>query len=302
MRTLVIVMCALAIGGCANKRPDAAVDRYINQELAPHLAKILAARAWLRRHQGGRRREPRQPGEPDPPAHRCCAAVTQAADGLSKLTPPPSIEYLHAGLLDIAKEEQAAVADMSAALAPVDVAKFKAGHDRLMSIQERVVAWEGKLDTALREHAVTMKPLPDVDIPKPREQAPTPPAAAGFAAPCDPATKVVTGGAVVECTLTEGYELCGAGKATFHPNGKPKTCTSEMMFAPPETEAGTPKDQVVLCGPGELTRGADGVVEACTLASDMVGTTRVGKGAKVTLGAKAKVTQVILGDGLVIKP
>jgi hypothetical protein len=303
MKSAVLAICVCVLGACGKKRaPDPAVDRYINQELAPHLAKVSAARAGY---------DDISAAMIDTPdnlpnlTHRLTDAalpfLTQALDGIGKVTPPEHVKYLHDALLALVTEERAAIEEMSKALDPIDLAAFKQGHERMMEVQPSRLRWNDKLEGVLGEYAIKMNELPDVDVPKPRPRRPaaTPPPAAP---PCVPGTEVKTGDVIVECTTTEGIAgLCSAGKMTFHATGAPKTCTTELMFAAPGADPATPKDQMALCGPGEVALDPAGAVIGCVAASEvMVSGTKVPEGAKLVLGAKAKVVSAELPDGKVV--
>jgi hypothetical protein len=272
----IAVFCLLLVACGKKSAPDADVDRYVNQELAPHLAKILAARAGYDDISAA---YIESPGNVPNLTHRLTDAaypfLTQALDALKKLAPPEKAKLLHDDLVLIVQAEQAAIGEMSKALDPVDVEAFKAGHAKMMDVQEGIMLWDRKLGRTLAENGVKLKPLPDVEVPKPR-------AAAEPARPAAPATP----------------PMCSEGTVTHHDTGEPRSCTTEMMFAAPDTDPATPKDQMVLCGPGELTYDTRGMLVGCTVFSDLdVGGTKIPKGSKVTLGEKAKVVSAVLPDG-----
>lgn len=153
-------------------------------------------------------------------------------------------------------------------------AKFRTGHQKMMDAQESVTRWEHELDQTLASHGLKLKALPDVPIPEPK-----PDPAPGSAAPTEPA-------------------LCKTGTATFAADGS-VTCETEMLFSPPETAADTPKESIVMCGPGgPLSFGADGVLTGCTLESKLlVGSETLPKRTSVVLGPHGKVTKAVLPDG-----
>ena len=274
----IAVLCLFLVACGKKSAPDADVDRYVNQELAPHLAKILAARAGYDDISAANIES--SANLPNL-THRLTDAahpfLTQALDALKKLAPPEKAKLLHEDLVLIVQEEQAAIGQMSKALDPIDVDAFKAGHAKMMDVQERILSWDRKLGRTLAENSVKLKPLPDVVVPKPRAVAPS-----ARAEPAKPATP----------------PMCSTGTVTHHDTGEPKSCTTEMMFAAPDTDPATPKHQMVLCGPGELTYDTKGTLVGCTVASELdVGGTKIPKGSKVTLGEKAKVVSAVLPDG-----
>ncbi len=269
--------CALAIVlvvvGCGSRKPDGApdVDRYINTELAPYLARALAARAGY-----GDISADDFEQRPSRTRYRIRDAALpllgEALDGASKLVPPAGARQLHDDFLVTLRAERDAIAEMAAAFEPPDGAKFRSGHAKMMDAQDDVSRWERTLDHTLAANGLKLKPLPDVKIPEPvAEPAPAAP-------PPLPAA-------------------CKAGTAKVAAD-RSVACESEYIFAPPETVAGTPKESVVVCGAGPITYGPDGAVTSCVLrGSVVIGSETIPRGSQVVLGPKARVMKAVLEGG-----
>ncbi|NVB84214.1 MAG: hypothetical protein HOV81_37910 [Kofleriaceae bacterium] len=276
---LAIVLVLGVACGSKKKEGGADVDRYINTDLAPYLARALAARAGyadITAEDFEKR--------PSRTKYRIRDAalplLTEAVEGASKLTPPPAAKQLHDDFVATVKAERDAIAEMAAAFDPPDPDKFRRGHAKMMDAQASVMRWERKLDETLASHGLKLRPLPDVKIPEAKADEPVADGSGGSAA----APKV--------------HGMCKADSEKAAPDGS-VTCATEYVFAPPETVAGTPKESVVLCGPGgPLTYGPDGVLSGCQLESNLViGTETIPKGSRVVLGAQARVTKAVLPNG-----
>jgi hypothetical protein len=281
MKVLALAIVLVLGVACGSKKKAGAadVDRYINTDLAPYLARALAARAGygditaedFEKRTSRTRYRIRDAALP---------LLTEAVEGASRLTPPPAVRQLHDDFIATVKTEREAIAEMAAAFDPADADKFRRGHARMMDAQSAVMRWERALDETLASNGLKLRPLPDVKIPEARPDEPVADGSAGSAAP-----PKVPG-------------MCKADSVTTAPDGT-VTCATEYMFAPPETVAGTPKESVVLCGPGgPLTYGPDGVLTGCHLESNLVvGADTIPKGSSVVLGPSARVTKAVLPNG-----
>jgi hypothetical protein len=278
---LCLVGLVVACGGKKNSVDSKAIDTYVNQDLAPQLAKVVAARAAY-----GSVRAVDIDEQPEKMRwlFRDVAApfLKQAVAGASSLTPPAAAKQLHEETLSLWKRESDIIGAMAAATDPVDAAKFKEAHAQMMEIQEAVMSWDKKLQALLdNSGGLKLKPLPDVAIPEPKlDEAPPAAPAAGSAAAAAPTSN-----------------MCKEGTDVANEDGS-ITCVTEMMFSPPETPAGTAKDSVVACGPGRLVYAKDGKVASCVSASSVtVGETKLEKGTTITFGANASVREAVLPDG-----
>ncbi|HUS30722.1 MAG TPA: hypothetical protein VMZ53_19565 [Kofleriaceae bacterium] len=286
MKSLVIALVVVVLAGCGGKKKkedSQVVDAYVNVDLAPQLAKVVAARSAY-----GSVRAVDIDEQPEKMKwlFRDVAApfLKEAVAGASVLTPPPAAKQLHEDTLGLWKRESDIISAMAAATDPVDSAKFKEAHAQMMDLQESVMSWDRKLQTLLdASGGLKLKPLPDVKIPEPKLDAPDPIAvAAGSAAPAGP----------------NGVPaMCKAGTDVAQDDGS-LVCETEMMFANPETPAGTPKEQVVACGPGRVVYDKAGKVVSCvSFASVTVGDTKLDKGTTITFGANASIREAVLPDG-----
>jgi hypothetical protein len=283
MKVLALCLVALVVacGGKKNTVDSKAIDTYVNQDLAPQLAKVVAARAAY-----GSVRAVDIDEQPAKMKYlfRDVAApfLKQAVAGASALTPPPAAKEVHEDTLRLWKRESDIISAMAAATDPPDPAKFKEAHAQMMELQESVIHWDAKLQALLDAGGgLKLKPLPDVQIPEVKiDEAPPAAPAAGSAAAAAPTSN-----------------MCKDGTDVANEDGS-VTCVTEMMFTPPETPAGTPKDSVVACGPGRLAYAKDGKVASCVSAGSVtVGDTKLDKGTTITFGANASVREAVLPDG-----
>lgn len=173
---LCLVIVLAACGGKKNSADSKAIDAYVNQDLAPLLAKVVGARAAY-----GSVRAVDIDEQPAKMKYlfRDVAApfLKEAVQGASALTPPPAAKELHADTLRLWKRESDIVSAMAAATDPPDPAKFKEAHAQMMDLQESIIHWDAKLQTLLDGHGgLKLKPLPDVKIPEVKidEAPPTP--------------------------------------------------------------------------------------------------------------------------------
>ncbi|HTL37086.1 MAG TPA: hypothetical protein VL326_28320 [Kofleriaceae bacterium] len=270
---LCLVVALVACGGKKNSSDSKAIDTYVNQDLAPLLAKVVAARSAY-----GSVRAVDIQGEPAKMKwlFRDVAApfLKEAVAGLSAVTPPPAAKQLHADTLSLWKRESDIIGAMAAATDPIDEGKFQDAHAQMMDLQESVMAWDRKLQALLDSSGgLKLKPLPDVKIPEPKlDEAPAQPAPA-------PTT------------------MCKAGTDVENEDGS-MTCETEMMFSPPETPPSTPKYALVVCGPGRLVYTKERKVASCVSAATVhVGDTQLDKGTTITFGANTKVREAVLPDG-----
>jgi len=176
---LCLVVVLAACGGKKNSADSKAIDAYVNQDLAPQLAKVVAARAAY-----GNVREVDIDEQPEKMRYlfRDVAApfLKQAVQGASVLTPPPAAKELHEDTLRLWKRESDIISVMAAATDPVDPAKFKEGHAQMMALQESVIRYDGKLQALLDANGgLKLAPLPEVKIPEVKLDEPAP-------APVDP--------------------------------------------------------------------------------------------------------------------
>lgn len=210
MRVFALAILVVLGVGCGSKKragsPD--VDRYINTELAPYLARALAARAGY-----GDITADDFEKRPARTKYRIRDAalplLTEALDGASKLKPPPAAKQLHDDFIGTVRSEREAIAEMAAAFDPPDAAKFRRGHANMMDAQEYVSRWERELDETLASHGLKLKPLPDVKIPEPSAEPP-----AGSAAPkepgvCEPGTAKPAADGSVTCALADNVVIGG---------------------------------------------------------------------------------------------
>ena len=283
-----LVLClAVAVLACGSKKNAAdskAIDNYVNVDLAPHLAKVVAARSAY-----GDVKATDIDEQPDKMKwlFRDVAApfLSQAVAGASAITPPPAAKELHEAALSLWKKERDIINAMAAATDPIDAEKFKAAHAQIMDLQESVNSFDRRLQALLDNNGgLKLKPLPDVKIPDPKLDEPPAPAAGS--------AEVVAGGAAGSAEVTAKPTWCKAGTDALQDDGNIH-CETEQMFSPPEIPATTPKDHVVVCGPGRLVVGKDGKVVSCVASTAfMVGKRKFEKGVKVTFGYNASVSQI----------
>lgn len=277
---LCLVVAVVACGGKKNAADSKAIDTYVNQDLAPLLAKVVAARSAY-----GTVRAVDIDEQPEKMRwlFRDVAApfLKEAVAGASAVTPPAAAKALHEETLSLWKRESDIIGAMAAATDPMDAAKFKEAHAQMMDLQESVMSWDRKLQALLDGNGgLKLKPLPDVKIPEPKLDEPSPAQPAAGSAAAAPTSN-----------------MCKEGTDVANEDGS-ITCVTDMMFSPPETPAGTPKDSVVACGPGRLAYTKDGKVASCVSASAVtVGDTKLEKGTTITLGANAGVREAVLPDG-----
>ena len=165
---LCLVALAAACGGKKNSVDSKAIDTYVNQDLAPQLAKVVAARSAY-----GSVRAVDIDEQPEKMRwlFRDVAApfLKEALAGASALTPPAAAKQVHEDALSLWKRESDIIGAMAAATEPVDAAKFKEAHAQMMDLQESVMSWDRKLQALLDSSGgLQLKPLPDVKIPEPK--------------------------------------------------------------------------------------------------------------------------------------
>jgi hypothetical protein len=171
MRALLLAVCCVVACG---KPADTAVDQYINKDFALAHAKILAARKAYAQVSAA---DIDEPGKVAYLQFRLAVVaapfLAQALDEAKKLTPPPAAKPFHDYTIEILTAEAPVIAQMAAALSPVDAAAFKAAHARMMDVQERVLRWEDFRTRMLADAHVSLAPLPKVTIPEatPRSDA-----------------------------------------------------------------------------------------------------------------------------------
>jgi hypothetical protein len=172
MRALVLATWfVVACGAPANT----AVDQYINKDFAPTHAKILAARHAYSDVNATDVDEPGKLGYLTFRIAQIAAPfLAQALEESKKVTPPAAAKTFHDYTISVLTEEAPALAEMAAALSPVDAAAFKAAHARMMTVQERVLTWEEFRTRLLTEAHVQLGPLPRVSIPEPNPRAAAP--------------------------------------------------------------------------------------------------------------------------------
>lgn len=165
MRFVAFALCALV--ACGGKAADVAVDQYINKDFAPAHAKIIAGR---KAYADVNASDVDEPGKlaflQFRIAEIAAPFLTQALDESKKVTPPPAATPFHEYTIAVLTDEAPALAQMAAALSPVDVAAFKAAHARMMDVQQRVVTWEEFRRRMLTEAHVQLGPLPKLSIPE----------------------------------------------------------------------------------------------------------------------------------------
>lgn len=275
-----LVLClAIAAFACGGKKKNAAeskanpaeskadskaIDIFVNTDLAPHLANVVAARSG---YQG------MQPTEIDSQPDKvryfirevAAPLMSKAVAGASALTPPPAAKDVHEAALSLWKKERDLLAAMAAATDPVDADKFKASLAQLMALQDSITSWDKKLQALLDDNGgLKLKRLPDVWVPAPGE------------------TTAPGADAKADVTPTQ----CKAGTAMGSPSGDGTfQCMTEMTFnPPPSAPAGTPKESVLLCGPGTLQFQKDGTLLMCiSQAAITVGDAKIAAGSAITL-------------------
>jgi len=166
----VIALCAIGLFAtlaCGSKSADPAVDQFINKDFAPTHAKILAAR---KAYGDVSASDIDEPGKLAFLKFRIAEVaapfLAQALDESRKLTPPTAAKDFHAATISVLAEESLALGSMATALANGDAAAFKAGHQRMMDVTERVIRWEDHRDQLLKGAHVKLGPLPNVTIPE----------------------------------------------------------------------------------------------------------------------------------------
>lgn len=285
MKALVLCLAigALACGGKKNAADSKAIDKYVNVDLAPHLAKVVAARSAY-----GDVKATDIDEAPDKMKwlFRDVAApfLAQAIAGASAITPPPAAKDVHEAALSLWKKERDIVNAMAAATDPIDAEKFKAAHAQIMDLQESVNSFDRKLQALLDANGgLKLAPLPDVKIPEPKLDDPPAPSAAGSA------------------EVTNKPSWCKAGTDAPDDDGN-IACETEITFSPPGIPATTPKDQLVVCGPGRIAVAKTGTLVSCVASSSFnVGKKKFDKGATVKFGSSglgAFVMEVRVDGGL----
>lgn len=279
IRVLVIALALLACGKQGNGQADKEIDQYINHDYGPHLSRVFAARAAYADIKADDILE--KPATVRYRIHDVALPfLNQSLDGLSKITPPAAAKQYHESEIEVLTRERDAIAEMDKALDNPEM--FKVAHARMMDVQEGVMSSERSLDKLLADHHLVLANLPKVEIPK--QQDPAPPAAQ----PAQPAQPRATEDIAPNCK--EGTAKRAADDFV--------TCETELMFSPPETVAGTPRESVVVCGPGELIYAPTGAVVSCVSVGKLkIGETDIAKGAKITFGDKAHVMKAVLPDG-----
>lgn len=271
IRVLIIALVCVACGSKGNDKEDKEIDQYINHDYGPHLSRVYAARAAYADIKAEDVVE--KPGMVRYRIHDVALPfLNQSIEGLSKITPPASAKQFHENELAVLKRERDAISDMDKTLDNPDL--FKTAHGVMMEAQEGVMSSERALDKLLADHHLKLADLPKAEIPKPPAvEAPPPKATEDIGPNCK-----------------EGTAKRAADDFV--------TCETEMMFSPPETVAGTPRESVVVCGPGELVYAPTGAVVSCISFGKLkIGETDIAKGAKITFGDNAHVMSAVLPDG-----
>jgi hypothetical protein len=169
MRILVLAVCFVVACGAS---PDRAVDQYINKDFAPTHAKILAARHAYADVNATDIDEPGKLAYLQFRISQIAAPfLAQALEESKTIAPPPAAKTFHDYTISVLAEEAPVLAQMAAALSPVDAAAFKAAHAQMMDVQSRVFTWEEFRTRMLTQAHVQLGPLPKVSIPEPTQSA-----------------------------------------------------------------------------------------------------------------------------------
>lgn len=292
-RYLVVALLAVALVGCGKEGEGGgdskAIDTYVNTDLAPAFAQLMASRKAIGDLKADHINDE---GMTDYLRMRVGERALPTMDAffteIAKVTPPQSMAALHAQLIEYATEEKATLTALNAALSPVSVDGWRAGHDRLMEATQRATRWEIAFDAQLKKAGVTWKPVAPAKYPEPPavvDNSPKGPCG-GKACPCEAGSEKMDGDVLISCVLTEekavGEQLCAPGPVTFRADGSFESCESALMFVPFELPPTTPKGEIPLCGGGRIVRGADGKVTSCVIVSDLkVGDNTLAKGSVV---------------------
>ncbi|MBA3465127.1 MAG: hypothetical protein H0T46_34660 [Deltaproteobacteria bacterium] len=295
MRSL-FVMVLVVVCACSKPKPDEAVVKYVNSDMAESIARAKEASAVFAEL---RATDYDKPGLMKDMI-RAATSLRVARQKAGTIQPPAPMTTRHADFLSMTGEIKRVLDALIVARGLGDQSKFESAHVQLMSVGQSWYSWNEKLARDLKEQHVTFVPATNLAA-LPEEPAPAPPEPAVAKAPpppCKAGTEVKKEDALIECDLekeTDSVPSCAPGHATFDPTtGEISGCITQSMWALPY-ETQRPKEHVVVCGPGAYTRDKDGNTTACTLRSDVtVGTTVIAKGSYVTIGDKLAVTSATL--------
>ncbi|MDB4956632.1 MAG: hypothetical protein JWO36_4201 [Myxococcales bacterium] len=163
MKQLALIVILAAVVACGKKtNPDqAAVDHYVNVELAPHMSEWLAGRRnfdhikpdlvtdeTLRDHAHDMLRDYSIP------------MIQASYDAIGKLKPPEAMASLHGKLLEMQKSYLDAGAAMLPAIEARDVEKYQAAHAKIMETVERETWWNKNFDEMLANSDVKLADFP----------------------------------------------------------------------------------------------------------------------------------------------
>lgn len=293
MRSLFVI--ALVVCACSKPKPDEAVVKYANADMAESIARAREAAAVFGDLKASDYTKPNVMKD----MVRAATALRVARMKAGAVRPPPPMTTLHADFLSMTGEIKSALDSMIVARGLGDQSKFESGQAQLMSVGSSWYSWNERLARDLKEANVTFVPATNL-APLPEDPAPATaePAVAekprAPAPPCKAGTEIRKDDKLIECDLekeTDGIPSCAPGHATFDPStGAISGCITQSLWALPY-ETQRPKEHVVVCGPGAYTRDKDGNTTACTLSGAVtVGTTVIAKGSYVTIGDKLAVT------------
>jgi hypothetical protein len=179
----VLLLAAWFVVACGAST-DTAVDTYINKDFAPTHAKIIAARQAYADVNANDIDEPGKLGYLRFRVAQVAAPfLAQALEESKKVTPPPGAKTFHDFTISVLTDEAPVLAQMAAALSPVDATAFKAAHARMMEIQTYVFKWEEFRTRMLTSAHVALGKLPRVAIPEPEKRTGGPDAMVPAAGP-----------------------------------------------------------------------------------------------------------------------
>lgn len=306
-----VVGIALLAAACGNKsdRSEPAPagntdEQYINKDLGPALAQVEAATTPLAKIQTG------DVGQGAVLGRQLVTARSYLAGflvGASKLSPPAAWKASLESLVAIVTDMAAAVDELQMAADANRPEMFTEAHAKLAATLKRHADWKTALTNGLAAAHITQAPLPPPPEPTTKPPIDNTPHPCGGPCPCTDTSIEKKGDVITACVLSRDYPvsnvLCAAGKVLFdEKTGELAECASSAMFTPYAIEKpGTPKERVVLCGSGPVTRASFGV-SSCVLDSDLVvgpdgATTTIAKTARIFYSAPFVITKAAMPDG-----
>ena len=279
-------------------------EKYINQELAPYLAEVEAATTPLAAIDKGSIGQGAVLGRQLATARSYLGGFLVRA---SALVPPTAWKASFEALVAIVTDMAAAVDELQIAVDANQTEMFAQAHGKLAATLARHAEWKATLARGLAAAHITQAPLPPPREPTTKPPIDPTPHPCGGPCPCTDVSIEKTGGVITKCTLSRDYGVsgvhCANGPVLFDAKtGELAECTAAALFPPYASETpGTPKDRVVLCGPGPVTKGAFGV-SSCILASDVVvgpdaAKTTIAKTARVFFSAPFVIERAVMPDG-----